>query len=51
MEKDKITQQELQAADLNDVQPPTLSLCSDTGNAEFDAQKAAQDWAKSLPDR
>lgn len=51
MEKDKITNSELQAADLKDLQPPTFGIASDNDNTDFDAEKEAQDWAQSLPDK
>lgn len=51
MEKDKITNSELQAADLKDLQPPTFWNASDSESTEFDAEKEAQNWAQSLPDR
>lgn len=51
MNKLKITEAELQAADLKDLQPPTFGNASDNESTEFDAQKDAQDWAQSLPDK
>jgi len=50
MSKEKITKAELEAADLKEIEPPTFGNASGD-NADFDEQKAAHDWAQSLPDK